>query len=200
MSKAPKIGIISKLILSEYGEILQALDINFIKALEILGFKSEVLAYFNSTLQGLDALIISGGNDLNSVSQSKINALRDRFEFSCIKKALELNIPILGICKGAQSLACELNAQILPCKNHIGEHEIIWQDGKILKVNSYHNYSINAPINADILAMANDESIEAFINKDKKILGAMWHFEREQDLNNLSEASKRIFDIFKGLI
>lgn len=200
MSKIIKVGIIPKLCLSKHSEILQALDINFIKALDTLGFKSVVLTYFNSYLENIDALIISGGNDLSTIVESKINTLRDEFEFKCIKKALELNMPILGICKGAQSLAHKLNAQITPCKNHVGEHEIIWQDGKILKVNSYHNYSINGSINADILARARDKSIEAFINKDKKMLGAMWHFEREQDLNNLSEASKRIFDIFKGLI
>ena len=50
--------------------------------------------------------------------------------------------------------------------------------------------------NAKILASSTDGYIEAFTNEKFKILGAMWHFERE---SKPSEASKKIFEILKGL-
>ena len=79
--------------------------------------------------------------------------------------------------------------------SHVGEHEIDFL-GDRLKVNSYHNYAIKSIENAKILASSTDGYIEAFSNEKFKILGAMWHFERE---SKPSQASKKIFEILKGL-
>lgn len=188
-----RVGVISKLIKSEHGEILQAIDLEFCKKLEFYGIKAEILSYHNPCLDELEGLIISGGNDLNSIVSSDINEIRDNFEIKCINIAYENNIKILGICKGAQSLANFLGAQFVKTNEHVGEHEIDFL-GKKMKVNSYHNYAIKAISNADILAFSTDKNIEAFMQKSHRILGAMWHFEREK---TPSEASGKLFEIFK---
>ena len=99
------------------------------------------------------------------------------------------------MCKGAQSLASFLVACFEKVSTHVGEHEIDLL-GDRLKVNSYHNYAIKSIENAKILASSTDGYIEAFSNEKFKILGAMWHFERE---SKPSQASKKIFEILKGL-
>lgn len=188
-------GIISKLIKSEHGEILQALDLEFCKKLAFYDIKAEILNYFKPDFSRVDLLIISGGNDLKSIISNDINILRDEFESNCIKYAIENKIPIFGVCKGAQSLANFLGACFEKVSTHVGEHEIDLL-GYRLKVNSYHNYAIKSIENAKILASSTDGYIEAFSNEKFKILGAMWHFEREA---KPSQASKKIFEILKGL-
>ena len=70
-------GIISKLIKSEHGEILQALDLEFCKKLAFYDIKGEILNYFKPDFSRVDILIISGGNDLKSIVSNDINILRD---------------------------------------------------------------------------------------------------------------------------
>ena len=72
-------GIISKLIKSEHGEILQALDLEFCKKLTFYDIKAEILNYFKPDFSRVDILIISGGNDLKSIVSNEINILRDEF-------------------------------------------------------------------------------------------------------------------------
>lgn len=69
-----------------------------------------------------DALIVLGGPQMPDQG--------DRFphldvEMRCIEKALKRNIPVLGICLGAQLLACTLGAGVRPMKNwEIGWNEL----------------------------------------------------------------------------
>ena len=51
-----------------------------------------------------------------------------------------------------------------------------------LKVNSYHNWGIRIKDLSEKLiplALDNEENVEAFVNKEKNIMGMMWHPERE---------------------
>lgn len=191
-----KVGVISKLIKSPYGEILQAIDIRFCKVLKDNGFTPILLNYSSLELENLKGIVISGGNDLNINVQSDLNLLRDDFESNIIKKALIAKIPILGVCKGAQSLAKFLGARLTKVDNHTTSHEIIWRDADKLSVNSYHNFGIVLDFDAEILARY-ENLAEAFVNYKFKMIGQMWHFEREE---NLSFASKQVFEIFKGLM
>ena len=57
----------------------------------------------------LDALIIGGGNDISPEhyngdinAKVKLDPQRDKLEIEWIHKALNKNIPLLGICRGAQ--------------------------------------------------------------------------------------------------
>ncbi len=90
---------------------------------------------------------------------------------------------------------------ILVKKKHIGKHEILFSNNQFFKntklpntTNSYHNYIIKKLSTRFMnLAFAKDQSIEAFVNFDKKILGIMWHPER---FNNFRKFDKQIIKNF----
>lgn len=64
------------------------------------------------SLQRLDGLLLSGGEDLNPLYFDEdphshlgvVTPRRDAFEISLVKHALKMNLPILGICRGMQIL------------------------------------------------------------------------------------------------
>ena len=65
-----------------------------------------------------------------------------------------------------------------------------------LEVNSFHNqacYKVKGPLEA--LARTQDGVIEAVRHKDKRILGTMWHPEREERFQTLDiRRVKELFD------
>lgn len=123
----------------------------------------------------LDALILSGGGDLNAkrygeenIRTEKISDTRDEFEFFALDKALNRKIPILGICRGMQLINVFFNGSLWQDIDQFGaitlEHTDI--DGKdkihkikilkntllytivqeeIIEVNSHHHESIKTP-------------------------------------------------------
>ena len=68
-------------------------------------------------------------------------------------------------------------------------------------VNSYHEYCINEKkMNHNIIPIyrhAKDNSIESFIHNKHKILGIMWHPEREKKVRNFDK--KIIQKFFKKI-
>lgn len=131
----------------------------------------------------LNAVILSGGNDLSSLNANFLSQKRDAYERQIIASCLENDIALLGICRGAQMIAHYFGASIFKKPNHTKEHLIQTNKGKFM-VNSFHNYCItNLKEPLEILALAQDKSIEAFKHKNAKIFGIMWHIERNGGLN-----------------
>ena len=109
------------------------------------------------------------------------------------------NIPLLGICRGAQAINIFLKGKIVKIDNHVKKkHDVnlfLSKEFKI-KTNSYHEYGIKKKIlgrNLKILAQTNDQSIELFQHNKKKIMGMMWHPER---YNKFREFDLRIIKNF----
>lgn len=143
-------------------------------------------------LKEINLLILSGGNDV--LSKEKTSKIRNLVESNLIKKSIKKKIPILGICRGAQLLNIFFGGKISKINNHMNRrHQIFFEDKKIfnrekLIVNSYHNYGIaknNLSKSFQMLAIDKNENIEMFISKKNRIIGSMWHPEREKDLNYL---------------
>ena len=73
-----------------------------------------------SLLDGVDALILSGGSDINPLylgeepirELSSINAARDWHELMLVRLAANRQIPILGICRGLQVMMAALGGQL----------------------------------------------------------------------------------------
>ena len=150
-------------------------------------------------IEEINLLIIPGGNDVsNSLNTSKI---RNSIEINLIKICFKKKIPILGICRGAQLLNKSFGGKIKKVKKHMRtRHNIFFINKEIVKkellsVNSFHNDGIKKNDLSKVfkmLASDKDENVEMFISKDKKIIGTMWHPEREKNTQLLDNLIKYI--------
>ena len=94
------------------------------------------------------ALVVWGGADINPKlyghPQSRTtwpSEQRDDVEWAAMKRAVELGIPIIGICRGAQMLCALAGGYLIQdVTNHAGSgHHVETYDGHILFVNSLHH-------------------------------------------------------------
>ena len=78
------------------------------------------LTTINPLLQRVDGILLSGGADLNPLWMGEephtalgaLNPVRDAFELLLIRRAVDHQIPILGICRGMQMLAAALGGKV----------------------------------------------------------------------------------------
>ena len=174
------IGVVPSIKETYPNQIEISLDIKLIKFLKKIYKNSKIKILHNKNFSKIDFLCLSGGNDLVKFKNNKPNIIRsqlDNFHYQICKKK---NIPILGICYGAQFIVSYEGGKMKK-KAHLGPHEIIFvnSDSK-RKVNSFHNFIItNLSNKFEVIALAKDNSIECFRYKNKKILGIIWHPERE---------------------
>lgn len=181
----------------------------------------------NQIAQKCDGFLLTGGQDVspslygeNDMPKcGECSVERDNMETMLIKRAIELNKPILGICRGIQILNFVLGGtlyQDLPTQIHSSlEHhqkppydkpvhdvEIIKDtplysvlEKDILPVNSYHHQAIK-DLSDKLLPMAKapDGLIEAVYMPNKKFVwGVQWHPEFSYISDN---DSKMIFAEF----
>ena len=150
-------------------------------------------------IEEINLLIIPGGNNVsNTLNTSKI---RNSIEINLIKICFKKKIPILGICRGAQLLNKSFGGKIKKVKKHMRtRHNISFINKEIVKkellnVNSFHNDGIKKNDLSKVfkmLASDKDENVEMFISKDKKIIGTLWHPEREKNTQLLDNLIKYI--------
>ena len=105
-----------------------------------------------------------------------------------IKAALSSEKPILGVCRGLQVINSFYNGQLIKVKRHSGtRHRLIVEDSVTAfqfpsEVNSFHDYAVpRKKMGKKLIPLAydTDDNIEAFYHLEDKILGIMWHPERE---------------------
>lgn len=159
-------------------------------------------------LSVVDGLLFPGGVDVDprlygerpSIHLGKINPLLDKLEINIARKAIEMNMPILGICRGCQvvtvaaggDLVQDIPSQVGGAQKHAqsaprwyGTHEVILEDGsmtyeifgtKHLVVNSFHHQSIKTPGKGfSVSARALDGIIEACEGLEGFKLLLQWH-------------------------
>lgn len=158
----------------------------------------------NINFDKLDALLLSGGNDINpeiygadkDAYNTALDKKRDFFELEMIDKAYKRKIPILGICRGAQLINIyfkgTLFATILDIDEYIIHKNSIFPIKNVIVkgfsklfgivkkkniiANSIHNQAIK-DVGKDLKASAtHDKIIEAIEKKDYPfLLGVQWH-------------------------
>lgn len=143
---------------------------------------------------GLDAIIFSGGNSITSLDASAADAApeRDAFEYELLKQAISKKIPIIGICRGMQIINLAFGGHLTQVAGHVAKQHPIYSKTSDYQfpqtVNSFHNWGIgkNGLANElEMMAIDSDGNIEAYQHPDAKLLGLMWHPEREKPFNVL---------------
>lgn len=136
----------------------------------------------DSNLDNYDLFIIPGGDDINpniyheeNISSYNIDIYNDELDFKVIEYALEHNKPLLGICRGIQSInVFFLGSLYQNIDNHVKNNHFIKYKNKYYLVNSYHHQGIKRLGDGIIpIAKAIDNQIE--IIKYKKIIGVSFH-------------------------
>ena len=203
------IGITQRVdFIKSYAENRDCLDISwykFLKKINLTPLPLPNLPINDATklikMIKIDGLILSGGNTLHSCNPKgkDVSKLRDDFEFLLIDHALKNNIPIIGICRGMQVINKYFNGRLVKIDNDKSKHTIIKLDKKLnlpKRVNSFHNWGIRiSDLPSQLSPTAVDEKnfVEAFIHQNKKLVGLMWHPERDFPVNKIN------LNIFKKL-
>lgn len=174
-----------------------------------------------NTLERVDALLLTGGGDYNplwageqpSPALGDVNAERDLPELLITQLAYNRQIPMLGICRGIQTLAMALGGKVnqdingLPnvikhsqdaarteCTHtvNIDKNSMLYDiyDMETMCVNSFHHQSVaDAGTRFRVVATAPDGVIEAMESSEfKSIIGVQWHPEW------LGEDGRRLFE------
>lgn len=162
-------------------------------------------------LPTLDGLLLSGGADIDPRYMGEeprydllhtINPTRDNQELMLTLLATDLGLPILGICRGIQTLAAALGGSVHQdiyaalgdnLLNHdqaeergVATHRVNIEEGsrlaeifgeKSLFVNTFHHQAVSrVPQGFAVSAVATDGVIEAMEATDgRSIIGVQWH-------------------------
>ncbi|MBQ2787463.1 MAG: gamma-glutamyl-gamma-aminobutyrate hydrolase family protein [Bacteroidaceae bacterium] len=163
------------------------------------------------TLKTVDALLLSGGADIDPRYMAQqpdytllhtINPKRDEQELMLVRLATDRQLPILGICRGIQTLAAALGGEVhqdiyaalgdnLLCHDQqeergVATHEVhlvphmrlakIFGREKI-GVNTFHHQAVSVlPQGFKVSAVAPDGVIEGMEAVDgRSIIGVQWH-------------------------
>ncbi len=163
------------------------------------------------TLSRIDALLLSGGGDLDphflneppSPFLGTVTPERDLSELLMVRLAYDMQLPMLGICRGIQMLAVALGggiyqdiAESLPGREQLrhsqeqprycASHEVTLSEGSVLSsimgkdslaVNSFHHQAVSQTgPHLRVSAVATDGVIEGVESTEhKSILGVQWH-------------------------
>ena len=127
----------------------------------------------------IDALVLSGGNDLGDAPD------RDSTELHLLEAAKELEIAVLGICRGMQLMASFFGVGVEELSSHVGTRHQIYGDLET-EVNSFHRFCIEAcPPGFSVLASDEKGAIEAIKHNILPWEAWMWHPERESVFRQL---------------
>ena len=163
-----------------------------------------------------DALCLAGGEDVSpdrygqhNEGCERIDAERDALEFQLIERALALDLPVLGICRGFQVLNVAFGGGLIqdlpghrPAGDEVVTHEIAADPGSLLGrivgtqphlVNSRHHQGVNdRTLATALLPTARvGELVEAVESADHRfVLGVQWHPERTDEV---APAATRVF-------
>lgn len=164
-------------------------------------------------LNRLDGLILSGGDDVwperyGQTRHARTNLVskeRDTFDFQLARQALDMDIPVLGICHGIQLINVVMGGtliQDIPSHSKVthkvtvegGTHLYEFLKTDVLMVNSSHHQAIDRlGEGLKVSATAEDGIVEAVEGtRHSLVMGVQWHPERMLE----DSTQRRLFTAF----
>jgi anthranilate synthase component 2/putative glutamine amidotransferase len=172
-----------------------------------------------SALSAVDALVIAGGADVDPASYGhtrhpevqRTRPKRDSWETRLVHAALRRDLPVLGVCRGAQILNVALGGSLhqhlpdlvehdehQPAPGVFGRSKIRLRPGsrtagvlgEEVAVPCYHHQSLDSVADAlDVAGHAEDGTVEAVeLPTHRFAVGVQWHPEEDLDDLRLFEA------------
>ncbi|MBD5523496.1 MAG: C26 family cysteine hydrolase domain-containing family [Lachnospiraceae bacterium] len=176
-------------VVESYGERRDCADQNIPRFIEACGYLPIPLPNIRDIAEKLieqirpSGIILTGGNSLTKYGGDAPE--RDEAERRILDVSLGCDIPVCGFCRGMQVILDYFDCELEQVQGHVAVHHKILGALGELEVNSFHNqacYRVKDPL--EVLAQAQDGVIEAIRHKEKRILGTMWHPERENPIIN----------------
>lgn len=210
-------------LLTEDNVLKEFVNSRYFKPLNERGFNTIMISKNNVNNEDIfnmcDAFLLTGGTDIDpkhygekndGLSKGISNDL-DVLDKEIIDYAVKTKKPVLGICRGHQSINAFLGGtliQDLGNKNEV--HERVKDNHKVkfvknnkynleddFIVNSYHHQAIKELANdLELIGKHEDGTIEMVAHKTLPIFSVQWH----PEINSDSKESTIIFDIFKDYI
>ncbi len=164
-------------------------------------------------LKHFDGILLTGGQDVHPAYYGEkilpecgtIIKMRDEIDCFIAKRAMELDMPLFGICRGMQvinatlggALFQDIPSQVGTAVNHRPglpkpddtAHTVTFKKGNAMakllgretfNVNSFHHQSVKVPApGIEVTAYSPDGVAEALLHKEKRFVwGVQWHPER----------------------
>ena len=224
----PVIGVCAAIEPASYGswvdEPVVLVPLSYAKAIQDAGGSAIMLppdataaSEPDELLDRLDALVLGGGADIDPAIHGaqphpeidRPNPDRDRFEIALARRALERELPLLGVCRGMQVLNVATGGALeqhlperlgherhRPVPGSWAEHDVRLQPGSLaaraagaerLSVKSHHHQGIadlgdGVEVSGWSAAPDDEDTIEAIEFPDRSFaLGVLWHPEEDPD-------------------
>lgn len=207
---------------------------NYVAAVEAAGGLPLPLAYTGGSdcldrlMPLLDGLVLSGGGDVDPFyfgeepvsAGGEITPLRDQYEIELCRKVLNIGMPVLGICRGAQVLNIsaggdiyqDISLQACAAIKHSQQaprwhptHRVAIEMGTslaaitgctLIRVNSFHHQAVKTPAPGFTVSARSEDGIIEAVEKDGDVyvLGVQWHPEA------MFERCKHSLSLFRSLV
>lgn len=179
----------------------------------------------------IDGLLLTGGGDIHPKFYNQechpkvkfVDEARDKLELPLCQKAIETDLPVLGICRGIQMMSVAMRGSLYqdvpsqftdPLEHPAGSdddsyHEIAIKPDTLLnrivgkqadKVNSSHHQSVDDIGEGFVVAAESAdgvvEAIEIEDTSKRFVLGVQYHPERMLKTPELHEHRRKLFEAF----
>lgn len=175
-----------------YHETRDAIDQRWFKFLSQCGLipflipnSPQLLEQYLSKIK-FSGFLLTGGN--SPLEYEGDSAERDEIDQIIINFGLNNELPIVGVCRGMQSIQLAFDHKLQKVEAHVQPQQTITANHEKIAVNSYHTLgtlTCNPPL--ECWAKSDDGVVKAIKHQQHTLWGIMWHPERlspfrDQDL------------------
>ncbi len=124
-----------------------------------------------------EGILLTGGNSHESCQGTAPE--RDQVDSWLIAWSKKQKVPLLGVCRGMQSIQIEMGQTLEPVKDQIQQKQALLINGSWQSVNSYHQWGTYQSHHLlEVWARDAQGMIKAIRHQEAPIWGIMWHPER----------------------